>query len=98
MQRAELGAIALYDHNTVNGHIAIDRLSREARLNYDLNSKRGGPTEFLDQLKEEMLLFEDVALLRAVEILSYPKIHLLLFLARRLTLHRSTTFFVLNWN
>jgi predicted metal-dependent phosphoesterase TrpH len=37
-KRAEVGAIALTDHNTVNGHIAIDRLSKEARLNYDLNS------------------------------------------------------------
>ena len=82
-KRAEVAAIAITDHNTVNGHIAIERLSKEARLNYDLNSKRGGPTEFLDQLKEEMLLFEDVSLLRAVEVSVYPKIHLLLFFSEK---------------
>jgi len=85
-KRAEVTAIAITDHNTVNGHIAFDRLNNEVRLNYDLNSKRGGPTEFLDQLKEEMLLFESVSILRAVEVSVYPKVHLLLFFSKTIDL------------
>ena len=86
-KQADVSAIAITDHNTMNGHIAFDRLSKEARLNYELNSKRGGPSEFLDQLKEEMLLFESVALLRAVELSVYPKIHILLFFSETIELN-----------
>jgi hypothetical protein len=77
-KESEIAAIAITDHNTINGCTTFERLRQEVKLNFDLNSKRGGPREFLDQLKEEVLLFETVGIINAVEVSVYPKIHLLL--------------------
>ena len=97
-RRAGVSAIALTDHNTVNGCIAFERLKCEARLNYELNSRRGGAKEFLEQLKDELLLFESISLIHGVEISVYPKIHLILLFDDQVKLETVNDFLKLDLN
>lgn len=91
-KKARVRAIAITDHNTVNGHIAVERLKKESRLNYELNSKRASSESLLDELREEMLLFEDVSILRAVEISVYPKLHIIIIFSDEVILDEVSEF------
>jgi|ERR1035441_5560997 hypothetical protein len=91
-RRAGVSALAITDHNTVNGCIAFERLKGEAQLNYELNSRRGMAKESLDQIKDEVLLFESISVIHGVEISVYPKIHLILLFDDEVKLERILQF------
>jgi PHP domain len=89
---ANVSAVAITDHNTVNGCITFNRLKQELKSNYEFNVKREVPKEFLDQLKEELSLFEDISILHGVEVSVYPNIHIILIFDSNVDLAKVNTF------
>ena len=74
----DVDAIAITDHNTINGYIEYSRQADMSRETYRLMSIREDNSEVVKQLKSEMDRFDRLRVFPGVEITAYPGIHVIL--------------------
>jgi hypothetical protein len=74
----EVNAIAITDHNTINGYIEYRRQVDAARDAYRLMAARDESSSVVSDLKCEVERFERLRVFPGVEITAYPNIHVIL--------------------
>jgi hypothetical protein len=74
----DVNAIAITDHNTINGYLEYKRQVADSKERYRLMAARDESASVVDDLKREVDLFEKLHVFPGVEISAYPSIHLIL--------------------
>ncbi len=74
----DVDAIAITDHNTINGYSEYRRQLEASREAYRLMSARDGNSSVVNDLKCEVERFERLRVFPGVEITAYPNIHVIL--------------------
>jgi len=80
-------AIAITDHNTINGYIEYQRQVGAAREAYRLMAARDGNSTVVNDLKCEVECFERLRVFPGVEITAYPNIHVILLFDDKVVPH-----------
>ncbi|MDZ4401114.1 hypothetical protein [Prosthecobacter sp.] len=74
----EVDAIAITDHNTINGYLEYRRQLDAAKETYRLMAARDDSSSVVNDLKCEVERFERLLVFPGVEITAYPNIHVIL--------------------
>lgn len=74
----EVDAIAITDHNTINGYLEYRRQVDAVKETYRLMAARDDNSAVVKDLKEEVERFERLRVFPGVEITAYPNIHVIL--------------------
>ena len=74
----DVGAIAITDHNTINGYLEYRRQVEDSRETYRLMAARDDNSSVVKDLKCEVVRFERLRVFPGVEITVYPNIHVIL--------------------
>jgi hypothetical protein len=74
----EVDAIAITDHNTINGYIEYHQQVEATRETYRLMAARDDNSSVVNDLKCELERFERLRVFPGVEITAYPNVHVIL--------------------
>jgi len=77
----EVDAIAITDHNTINGYLEYRQQLDAAKETYRLMAARDDNSPVVKDLKTEVEHFERLRVFPGVEITAYPNIHVILLFA-----------------
>src|SRR5262245_43464023 len=73
----DVEAIAITDHNTINGYLEYVRQVENSRETYRLMAARNDNPAVVRSLKDEVERFERLRVFPGVEITVYPNIHVI---------------------
>lgn len=93
-KQASVSAIAMTDHNSINGYRSYIEEKRETELNFRLNSRRDASSKFVDELKSEVGLFSSLSIIPGVEISCFPSVHLILLFSEDVDLNEVDRFLI----